>query len=259
MLGPLTNAGTVNLTNAGVGLYNNNTATYLGGIANLGAINFYGANGDHITYALGNEYLINQGLISQRPGTGNSDVNVPQFTDPGTVESEEGTLTLTTLPLQASSILRFGLNSATDYGKIAVQSGTTLTGTVGATFNNNFVPTNGAQFNVLSGTALAGTFGNITAPAGASASGVYGSTTFSLLITSNTAPAQPLLTIARLDAVSLTISWPVSSGNFTLQTAAVPNAATWINISSGINTVGANYVLTYAASSGKAFFRLQSQ
>jgi hypothetical protein len=67
------------------------------------------------------------------------------------------------------------------------------------------------------------------------------------------------LTIARLDAVSLTISWPVSSGNFTLQTAAVPNAATWINISSGINTVGANYVLTYAASSGKAFFRLQSQ
>jgi hypothetical protein len=259
LYGPLTNAGTMNLTNASVVLYNNGTASYNAGIDNLGAINFYGASGDQIISGLGDEYLINQGMISQRPGTGNSSVNAAQFTDPGTLDSQEGTLTLNKLPLQSSSILSFGLNSATDYGKIAVQASTVLAGTVGASFNNGYIPASGAQFNVLSGPSLAGTFATIAVPAGASASGVYGSTTFSLLITGNIISPPPFLTIERVNASTITVSWPTSSGSFNLQTSPALPTATWSDITTGINTVGANYVLTYTTSGEAAFFRLQSQ
>jgi hypothetical protein len=260
LYGPLTNAGTVNLTNASLFLYNNNGAPYLGGIDNQGQINFYGTSGDRISSEVGSEYIINQGTISQRPGAGDSTINANVFSDPGTLDSQEGTLTLNQLNLQSTSVLNFGLNSATDYGKIAVQTNAVLAGTMSANFNNGFVPANGDEFNVFSGHALSGTFANIILPAGSSGNGVYGSTVFSLLITtSSTPPSQPLLTIERVNATTVTVSWPTAAGNFNLQTSPVLPSANWLNISSGIATVGANYVYTDTVAGGAAFFRLQSQ
>ena len=47
--GPLTNAGTINLTNAAFYIYNNNGINWSGGIDNQGVLNFYGASGDAIS------------------------------------------------------------------------------------------------------------------------------------------------------------------------------------------------------------------
>ena len=73
--GPLTNAGTINMTNASIAIYNNDTATYNGGIDNKGQINFYGAGGDQISSNLGLEYMMNEGAINEEAGTGPSAVN----------------------------------------------------------------------------------------------------------------------------------------------------------------------------------------
>jgi fibronectin-binding autotransporter adhesin len=258
--GPLTNAGTINLTNAQIYLYNNGSASLAGGIINQGEINLYGAFGDQIASAYGDAYMINQGTISQRPGTGNSYLYLEVFADPGTVDSQEGTLTLSSLPLQSSSVLNFGLNSSTDYGKIAAPTNVVLNGTVSANLNNGFVPATGDEFNVLSSSLFGGTFANLTFPAGTSGKGVYGSTVFSLLFTGSSTPTnRPVLTIARLNATTVTVSWLIAAGNFNLQTSTTPSSGQWSIVNSGINTVGANYVLTDTDAGEAAFFRLQSQ
>jgi hypothetical protein len=264
VFGPLTNAGTINLTNATISVYNANGPLYEGGINNQGAIYFYGAAGDQVTSVEGNEYLINQGTISQRPGTGNSSVDAAIFTDPGTVDSQGGTLTLTSVNsvnLQSSSVLNFGLNSPTDYGMIAIDVNVALSGTVSANFNNDFVPAKGDAFNVLSYPSFSGGFARTNLPAGTTGQGIYSSNMFTLEITGSGTGAtnQPILTIARVSTSTVAVSWSTAAGNFNLQTATILPSESWSTITSGITTVGANYVLTTPVSGEPAFFRLQSQ
>ncbi|HUD47110.1 MAG TPA: hypothetical protein VMR33_09785 [Candidatus Baltobacteraceae bacterium] len=259
--GPLTNSGTINLTNAALALYNNNGASYNGGINNQGQINFYGSSGDQIASYIGDEYIINPGTISQRPGTGNSSISAAVFTDPGTLDSQEGTLTVSAISLQSSSVLNFGFNSPTAYGNIAFQASAVLSGTVSANLNNGFVPATGDTFKVLSYPSFSGTFARTNFPAGYVGQGIYGSTFFSLEITgTGTTPTnQPVLTIERVNASTVAVSWPTAAGNFNLQTSTKLPAETWDNVTSGITTVGANYVLTSAVGGENTFFRLQSQ
>ncbi len=259
--GPLTNAGTINLTNAAFYLYNNNGINWIGGINNHGEINFYGASGDHIySYGAGGEYLINQGTISQRPGTGNSSINVVLFTDPGTVDSQAGTFALSSVSLQSSSVLSVGLNSATDYGNIALNASVVLNGTFSANLNNSFVPAKGEAFNVVSYPSFSGSFANINLPTGIPGEGVYGPTVFSLLFTgAGVSTNQPVLTIERVNAHTVVVLWPTAAGNFGLQTSTNLSSGSWSDVLSGIATVGADYVLTNTAKGKAAFFRLQSQ
>jgi hypothetical protein len=257
--GPITNAGMMNLTNATIYLYNNNTASYQGGIDNQGQINFYGASGDAVYAEYGNEYLTNQGTISQRPGTGNSSISTAVFSDPGTLDSQEGTLTLAIVSLQPSSVLNFGLNSSTDYGVIAVRTNVVLNGTVSVNFNNGFVPANNATFNVLTYPSFSGIFGSTNLPSGAAAQGVYGATGFSLVFGgSGTSTTQPILTIQRISASTVDVSWPTAAGNFNLQSSPNLTVGSWSNIVGGITTLGSNYVLTSAINGNAAFFRLES-
>ncbi len=261
LYGPITNNGTINMTNAGFYLFNNNTASLAGGIANNGQINFYGASGDFISSeGYGFEYLINQGAISQRPGTGGSSINPAIFTDPGTLDLQEGTLSLNTVSLQSSSVLNFGLNSLTDFGSIILAKSVVLNGTVSANLNNGFAPATGAMFKVLSYPAFSGIFAGTNPPPGYLVGGIYGSTSFNLLITgTGTAPSQPVLTIERAGATTVDVSWPTAAGNFNLQTSTALPAENWSDVTSGITTIGANYVLTATISGKGAFFRLQSQ
>ena len=78
-LGPLTNAGTLNLSNASIALYNGNGSTYTGGIVNQGTINISGANGNQITAnegPQGGEYLFNEGSINLKSGAGATEISV---------------------------------------------------------------------------------------------------------------------------------------------------------------------------------------
>jgi hypothetical protein len=259
--GPLTNAGTINLTNATFWLYNNNGVNWAGGLDNQGEINFYGASGDHIySYGAGYEYVLNQGTISQRPGTGNSSINAAVLTDPGTLDSQAGTLTLSSLSLQSSSVLNVGLNSSTDYGNIALDANVVLNGTFSANLNNSFVPLTGDAFNVLSYPSFSGAFANINLPAGVLGQAIYGSTVFSLSITgTSTSTNQPVLTVDRVNATTVVVSWPTAAPNFSLQTSTNLSSGNWSNVISGITTVGADYVLTNTVKGKAAFFRLHSQ
>jgi hypothetical protein len=264
LLGPLTNDGTINLTNASIALYNGNGSGYLGGIVNTGQINLYGADGDQINAnegPSGDEYIINSGTISQRPGTVSSSIQAPLVTNPGTLDSQEGTLTVTGLTLQSSSVLNFGLNSATDYGHISRPTNAALTGTVSANYNGGFVPAIGDEFNVLAYQSFSGNFSHTNLPAGSLADGVYGATGFSLLITAaGTGPTNhPILTIELVSGDTVAISWPTASGSFNLQSNASLSPEGWSTITSGITTVGANSVLTTTATGQAVFFRLQSQ
>jgi hypothetical protein len=88
----------------------------------------------------------------------------------------------------------------------------------------------------------------------------YGTTVFSLSLTpTGTQPNRPVLNIERVSATIVAISWPTAAGNFNLQTSTKLPAETWDNVTSGITTVGANYVLTSAVGGENTFFRLQSQ
>ena len=259
--GPLTNAGTINLTNAAFYLYNNNGVNWAGGIANQGEINFYGLSGDNVyLYGGGYEYLINQGTVSQRPGTGNSSIDVAVFTDPGTLDSQEGTLTLNNVSLQSSSVLNVGLNSLVDYGRFALVASAVLNGVFSANLNNGFVPANGDTFNVLSYPSYSGAFANINLPANAPGKGIYGPTVFSLVFTgTGITTNEPVLTIERVSANAVVVLWPTAAGNFDLQTTTNLSSGSWSNITSGITTAGADYVFTDKVNGKAAFFRLQSQ
>ena len=70
VFGPLTNAGTINLTNAALALFNG--SGYIGGLVNDGAINLYGASGDRIASFEGSEYLINNGNYQCGAGRGDN-------------------------------------------------------------------------------------------------------------------------------------------------------------------------------------------
>ena len=87
--GPLTNAGTINLTNAALALFNG--SGYIGGLVNDGAINLYGASGDRIASFEGSEYLINNGTINAEPGAGTMSISAPAGVLMGTYNAALGT------------------------------------------------------------------------------------------------------------------------------------------------------------------------
>jgi autotransporter family porin len=254
---PLTNLGTISLSNAALALFNNGT-TSSGAIDNEGQIDFHGASGVQIASHLGRESFLNAGAIALQPGVGNSAFDVPLFDDPGTIDVEDGVLTLNDLPLEPSSTLRFGLNSASDYGKIAVQTNVALAGTVICGFNNNFAPASGGNFGVLSAASLAGTFASVMVPANSDGETAYGSNLFSFSFAGITPPPQPVLTITRSSIGAVTVSWP-SAGNFTLQTSASMAPGAWTGVTSGIITAGQDSTYSTTISAAPAFFRLKSQ
>jgi mucin-19 len=171
----LTNAGTINLTNNGMLIYNNGVNT-AGGVVNQtnGTINLVG--GASITGESGDEYLINQGTINVFSANGTSIINVDNFSNFGTLSAQHGTLQLegTHLTLPSSETLSVGLNSATDFGSITFYESTNLNlaqaGTFLVTLNGGYVPAVGSSFKVLSANSsgtFSGAFTNFSSPDGA--------------------------------------------------------------------------------------------
>ena len=200
LYGPLTNAGTINLTNSPgspnteLSFYNDGTATYRGGAINQasGLINF----GSDSTFLLGNiggfEYLINQGKIIRSAGTNGSGLEVSCTTNSGTITTQSGRMAIFPMVTQAGGNLNVVLNSATNYSSFVlfytgfppnISSNMVLSGAFNATLGNGYVPTNGTVFNVFY-TAFAatysGTFGSLGLPAAVTWQTHYGSTNFTL-------------------------------------------------------------------------------
>jgi hypothetical protein len=255
---PLTNAGTINLTNATLYIYNNNGVNWDGGIDNQGVMNFYGASGDSITsYGGGYEYLINGGTINEQAGTGTSSIQ-PSFTNYGTVNAPSGILNFNGSFTTVGGTLSFGVSNLTSFGQIKILGTVALNGTASVTWLGGFVPAIGNSFALLSYGSYSGSFADITLPPGTLGNGVYSNTVFSLLITGiNAQTNPPALSIESVNASTVVILWPTAPGNFTLQTSTNLSSGSWSNITSGITTVGADYEFTNTVNGKAAFFRLK--
>jgi uncharacterized repeat protein (TIGR03803 family) len=68
----------------------------------------------------------------------------------------------------------------------------------------------------------------------------------------------PSLAIARAGR-QVVLSWPASATNYALQTTTNLTSRSWSDITNGITTAGANFVLTNAVAGSAAYFRLQQQ
>jgi hypothetical protein len=190
--GPLTNFGTIIMTNSGIGFYNDGTTNFHGCLRNQtgGLIDFRGNTG--IGGYGGYAYLDNQGRILKSAGSSFSGFGINFATNSGTITAQTGPMVLggsqqwTLLP---SSTLNVVLNSANNYGNfifsasgpINITGNAALAGTFNATLNNGYVPTNGTTFNVLSYGSFTGSFSSLGLPAAVSWQSNYGSTNFTLV------------------------------------------------------------------------------
>ena len=97
---------------------------------------------------------MNQGTINVFSPNTTSLINVVNITNTATLSAQHGTLELegANLILQPSGTLSVGLNSATDYGTIYINSNSlnlSVIGSLLATLNGGFVPAINNSFQVL--------------------------------------------------------------------------------------------------------------
>jgi fibronectin-binding autotransporter adhesin len=167
--GPLTNSGTINMTNGYIQIENDGV-NYYGGLVNEagGQINLYVSSypyGGYSVYGYGGyDYFINDGALTLYTGTATIDM-LDDFTNSGTISAEAGMLQLNLVTLQAAGSLNVGLNSANDSGQIGVSGNTALNGAFGVHLNNGFVPVAGDSYTVLTYTSLSGSFSRFSWPA----------------------------------------------------------------------------------------------
>ena len=181
LYGPLTNSGTINLTNAYVSILNDGTTNEQGGLINEagGVINLFTGYGyvNGGGYPVGYDYFINQGRIVKSAGTGSMELEADFATNSGTITAQTGQIMMAgQWTLLSSGSLNVGLDSATNYGSFYFevynpQSGyhagnAGLNGAFNATLNNGYVPTNGTTFNVLTYGSFTGSFSSLGLPGG---------------------------------------------------------------------------------------------
>jgi hypothetical protein len=253
----LTNAGTVLMTGTGYLDLANDDGTLLGGIYNLtGALWDIQTNANIYSEGYGHEFFNNAGELRKSGGTGVASIEVP-FTNSGTVNALTGTLGFTVFT-SSSGTLGFGVSSLANYGKINMAGSVSLNGTASLTWLDGFAPAVGNSFSVLDYASQTGAFASITLPSGYAGQGNYGSTVFSITITTTGTPTNsPILNIERGSAGTVVLLWP-TVGDFGLQTRTNLASGTWSNITSGVVTVGTNYVFTNTENGKAAFFRLEA-
>ena len=257
----LTNSGTVTMTGtAGVTVYNN-TTSYLGGVYNLAGALWDIQTNANISCGIctGHEFFNNAGVFRKSQGSGTATISVP-FTNTAMVNALAGTLSFNGSFTTAGGTLAFGVSGLSSFGQINVSGNVALSGTASVAWLGGFTPAIGNSFALLDYGSHTGTFASIALPAGTTGQANYGATVFSLLITAISSQTNPpVLSVELVNPNTVAILWPTSVGNFALQTSAGLSSGSWSTVSSGIVTVGTNYVLTTAANGGAAFFRLKSQ
>jgi len=193
LFGPLTNSGTINITNArsSISMYNSGMPGAQGGVINQagGLIDFVSDQTGIGGNSGGYEYLINQGRIIKSAGSGLSGIGPAFATNSGAITAQTGQILMAgQWTLLSPGSLNVVLSSATNYGSFIISTnypnivGTAdLAGAFNATLNNGYFPTNGTTFNVVTYGSFTGSFSSLGLPAAVSWQSNYGSTNFSLV------------------------------------------------------------------------------
>jgi hypothetical protein len=240
-------------------VYNNHSASYDGGIYNLaGGLWDIQTNATVYNEELGDEFFNNAGTLSKSGGLGIAYIFVP-LTNTGTINALTGTLSFNGSFTTVGGTLGFGVRGLSTFGQIDITGNVALNGTASVSFLDGFIPSIGNSFALFDYGSHSGTFASIALPSGTTGTVSYTSTVFSLMITGISSPTNsPLLNTERVTPTTVVVSWPTSAAGFGLQTSSNLLKGSWIDISSGIFTVGTNHVLTNTIGGKAAFFRLQS-
>jgi hypothetical protein len=179
---PLTNSGTVTWQNGVILIYGNGT-TYLGAIWNqAGAL--WDIQGDQtLTGVFGSEQFQNAGTLQKSVGTGTAGFSVALLNS-GTVALPQGTLLLGAgLTNGPTSLLTFGISSASSYGQIAASGRALLSGTVSVSLLGGFVPALSNSFALLTYGSSTGLFSNFIPPPIGRWQTNYSATAFTITVT----------------------------------------------------------------------------
>jgi hypothetical protein len=198
---PMTNAGTIYLTNFdSLGFNNDGSGTYLGGLINqtTGLIQVSSTTNASFNPGIGGsgggyEYLINQGRIVMNNPSSACNLTFARITNSGAITALSGAINTFSFVTQPGGSLNVGLNNATNYGSFRIRSGSyvpdlasniILAGAFNATLNNGYVPANGTTFSVFSVSSpetYSGNFSSLGLPSGVSWQSTYGATNLNLV------------------------------------------------------------------------------
>lgn len=230
----LCNAGRVNWSGANV-IYFIHTGT----ISNLASGIFEAQNDGVLAHYSGVSTFQNAGLLRKSAGSGNTTINLSTFGNTGTVDVQSGTVVFGNYA-QSGGKLSFGLNSLTNFGRVAFAYSVALDGTLGANLNGGYVPVAGDAFPLISYPSHTASFASFDLPtthAWQTNNSIYGANAVTLTvlnlrpsftaITDHTTEEQSLLSF------SITGNDPDPGQTVTFALLDPPDGAT-ININSGL-------------------------
>jgi hypothetical protein len=142
--------------------------------------------------------FFNSGTVRKSGGTGESDIGGPFNNTGGILDAQTGTIGLTNNYTLSGGTLNFGISSLTSFGQLKLAGSPVLTGELSVNFDNNYVPTNGNEFALVTYGSASGAFSPLALPSWINWHTNYNPTTFSLVVSNLN--GQPLLTGANTPA-----------------------------------------------------------
>jgi hypothetical protein len=231
---PLTNAGTINWSNAAtLFLYNNHTPAYSGAIYNL-AGGLFNLRTDQYLYGyLGQEFVNNAGTVQKLGGTGTSTFYGVPLTNSGTVSAQQGTLSFQSGFVQGSSAtlasVLGGAAPGSGYGQIQFANPLMLAGTFAASTRNGFRPSLTDTFYVLTYPSSTGIFASLTGldlGGGLWLQPNFSSTGLTLSVTTKSPSSRPQLVITH-SGTNVLIQWPLGFPTWVLQSTTNLTSSLW--------------------------------
>jgi hypothetical protein len=160
----LTNAGTMNVTNSNITIFNNGSSGYNGGVVNQagGIINLISAAG--ITGNYGFDYLVNQGTINVTNGS--STISINNLTNQAILNAGLWAVQLQNshVNLGPSGTLHIAVAGPSTFGQFNLNGSVALNGTFGLQLNNGFIPLAGTSYPVFSYGSFSGNFTSFSYP-----------------------------------------------------------------------------------------------
>lgn len=154
----LTNKGVINLTNSDIVIFNDGTLNNAGLLVNQseGQIHLYGNGGIFGYYDY--DTMINKGIITKTMNNSTARISLSVFDNPGEISVQTGVLSLDRVALDSTSVIEVHLNSATNFGKIAINNSVELDGKLSVKLSGDFVPANSDSFIPLMHNSYSGNF-----------------------------------------------------------------------------------------------------
>jgi hypothetical protein len=176
----------------------------------------------------------------------------------GLVDVQSGTLQLPDLFHEFGGTFNFGLNSASNYGKVTYSNPAVLAGALSVNANGGFVPAATNTFVILSYPSFTGAFAStnlVALPFPLSWQVRDNPANVTLTVISSS----PTLGFSR-SGTNLTVNWPsTTDASFILQsTTSLSPPITWANVTNTVTTSGGQNTVNFPIVGTHLFLRMTS-